>query len=66
LRGVIQLAGIRQDQAERELRDPASARRQLEHAEQARVTGEISDDDLAHVDGQTAGRLLSSRRTTPD
>lgn len=60
LRGVVQLAGILHDQAERELRDPASVRRQLEHAEQARVAGEISDDDLAHLEGQAVGRLLSS------
>jgi len=28
-------------------------------AEQARVAGQISDEDLAHVQGQAVGRLLS-------
>ena len=47
LRGFGRLAEMLHDQAERELRDPASVRRQLEQAEQARVAGEISDDELA-------------------
>jgi hypothetical protein len=60
LRGFIQLAEILHDQAERELRDPAAVRRQLEQAEEARVSGEMSDQDVAHVEGQAVGRLLSS------
>ena len=60
LRGFVQLGEILHDQAERELRDPASVRRQLEDAQQAQVSGEISDRDLAHVEGQAVGRLLSS------
>ena len=65
LRGFMQLAVILHDQAERELRDPASVRRQLEEAEQARVSGEISDSDLAHVEGQAVGRLLDVPATAP-
>jgi hypothetical protein len=64
LRGFVQLAEILHDQAERELRDPASVRRQLEEAEQARVSGEISDRDVAHVEGQAVGRLLSAPADT--
>jgi Gas vesicle protein G len=60
LRGFIQLAEILHDQAERELRDPAAVRRQLEQAEEARVSGEMSDQDVARVEGQAVGRLLSS------
>lgn len=60
LRGVLQLAEILHDQAERELRDPASVRRQLEQAEQAQVAGEISDEEFAHIQGEAVGRLLSS------
>ena len=70
LRGFIQLAEILHDQAERELRNPASVRRQLEEAEQAQVSGEISDDDLAHVEGVAIGRLLdvpaTARETATD
>jgi hypothetical protein len=60
LRGFVQLATILHDQAERELHDPASVRRQLEEVEQARVSGEMSDQDIAHVEGQAVGRLLST------
>ena len=57
---VIQLAGVLQEHAERELRDPASVRRQLEQAEQARASGEISDEELAEVQAQAINRLLPS------
>jgi ADP-ribose pyrophosphatase YjhB (NUDIX family) len=60
LRGFVQLGEILREQAERELRDPASVRRQLEEAEQAQVSGEISDRDVAHVQGQAVGRLVSA------
>ena len=64
LRGFVQLAGILHDQAERELRDPASVRRQLEEAEEARVSGEMSDQDVADVEGQAVGRVLSTPADT--
>lgn len=60
LRGFVRLGEILHDQAERELHDPASVRRQLEEAQEARVSGEISDEDVAHVEGQAVGRLLST------
>ena len=64
LKGFVQLAGMLHEQAERELRDPASVRRQLEAADQARVSGEMSDQDVAHVEGQAVGRLLSTPADT--
>jgi len=60
LRKVIQLGEVLHDHAERELRDPASVRRQLEQAEQARAAGEISDEDLAQLQAQAINRLLPS------
>ena len=60
LRKVIQLGEVLHDHAERELRDPASVRRQLEQAEQARAAGEISDEELAQVQAQAINRLLPS------
>ena len=60
LRRVVQLAEVLHDHADRELRDPASVRRLLEQAEQARASGEISDEDLARVQAQAVDRLLSS------
>lgn len=60
LRSFIRLGEILHDQAEEELRNPASVRRQLEEAEEARVSGEMSDTELAHVEGQAVGRMLST------
>jgi hypothetical protein len=60
LRGIIRLAEVLHDQAEQELRSPASVRRQLEEAEEARLSGEMSDADLANVEGKAVGRLVSS------
>jgi hypothetical protein len=60
LRGFVQLGQILQKQAEQELRDPASVRRQLEEAQEARVSGEMSDEDVAQVEGQAVGRLLAT------
>jgi len=60
LRSFIRLGELPQEQAERELRDPASVRRQLEEAQEAHISGEMSDADLARVEGQAVGRLLSS------
>jgi Gas vesicle protein G len=69
VRGFIRLGQMIQEQAERELHDPSMARRQLEEAEEARVSGEISDPDLAQVEGEAVGRLIGNApagRTTAD
>jgi hypothetical protein len=58
LQAVVQLAEVIRDQAERELHDPAAVRRQLEEAQEARVSGEISDQELAQVEAEATGRLL--------
>jgi hypothetical protein len=55
---VVQLAEVIRDQDERELHDPASVRRQLEEAQEARAAGEISDQELAQVEAEATGRLL--------
>ena len=58
LQKVVQLGGVLQQHAERELRDPANVRRQLEQAERARAAGEISDEDLAREQERAIGRLM--------
>ena len=60
LRSFVRLGEVLQEQAERELRDPASVRRQLEEAQKAHESGEISEDDLTDVEGQAVDRLLTS------
>jgi hypothetical protein len=58
IQAVIQLAEVIREQAEQELHDPAAVRRQLEEAQEAWVSGEISDQDLARIEGEATGRLL--------
>jgi hypothetical protein len=65
LRGFMQLGEILHDEAEQQLHDPASVRRQLEEAHQARESGEMSDEDVRHVEGQAVERLLSAPGNTP-
>ncbi|MET8861453.1 gas vesicle protein GvpG [Nonomuraea sp. NPDC004580] len=45
MRGLVRLAEMIQDQAERELRNPAAVRRRLEAIEAARRAGEISEEE---------------------
>jgi Gas vesicle protein G len=58
MRVLVQLAEVIRDQAERELHDPAAVRRQLEEAQEAHISGEISDEDLGRIEGEATGRLL--------
>ena len=60
LSSFIRLGEVIQEQVEREMRDPASVRRQLEQAQQAYESGEMSDADLADLEGQAVDRLVTS------
>ena len=59
IRGVIRLGQVIQQQAERELHDPASARRQLEEVEAAKRKGEASEGDEARAEQQVLERMIS-------
>jgi ADP-ribose pyrophosphatase YjhB (NUDIX family) len=65
LRGFVRLGEVLHEQAERELHDPAAVRRQLEEAEQAQVSGEASAEDVARVQAQAVGRLVSFPEDAP-
>lgn len=56
--GLIRLAELIQEEAEREYHDPATARRQLEEAEYAHARGEISSDELYQAEAEAAGRMV--------
>ncbi|MEV0617226.1 gas vesicle protein GvpG [Nonomuraea sp. NPDC050404] len=45
VKGLIRLAEMIQEQAERELHNPAAVRRRLEAIEEARQAGEISEEE---------------------
>jgi Gas vesicle protein G len=59
VQGVIKLAELIQEEAERELYDPARVRRELEDAEARRDRGEISDAELAQTEDQLTSILVS-------
>ena len=58
IRGVVHLAAVLQDHAERQLRDPALVRRQLEQLEEARLAGQISEEDEVRLQQEILGRLI--------
>ncbi|MBO0819649.1 MAG: gas vesicle protein GvpG [Nocardiopsaceae bacterium] len=59
LTGVLRLAQIIADEAERELHDPARIRRELEDAQRRRDAGEITDEELARFTEQATARLMN-------
>ncbi|MFF5109268.1 gas vesicle protein GvpG [Streptosporangium sp. NPDC000509] len=59
LRGLIRLAELLQEQAEQELRSPAAVRRRLEELEEARASGEISEEEAAAAAERILGDLLT-------
>lgn len=63
VQGVIQLGQLIGEQAEQELHDPASVRRQLEEVEQAQSAGEMSNEDVARAEAQAIGRLIQPAGT---
>jgi hypothetical protein len=60
LLGVVRLAELLQQEAERELYDPARLRRRLEEAEQAHAAGQISDAELSEIEEETIARLTGA------
>jgi hypothetical protein len=61
LQTVIALAELLQEEAERELNDPARIRRELEEAEWQRARGEISDEDLSRIQDEVLRGVVRQR-----
>jgi hypothetical protein len=59
--GVIHLAEIIADEADRQLHDPTRIRRELEEAQRQRDAGEISDEELAEFQAQAISILVPGR-----
>jgi hypothetical protein len=58
VQAVVRLAEIIADEADRELSSPASVRRRLEEAEQARAAGLISAEEFAQAERQAVAAVL--------
>lgn len=57
VRGVIWFGELIQDQVDQELHDPASVRRELEEAAEARAAGEITAEEEAAVERDALDRV---------
>lgn len=62
VRGAVQLATLIQQEAERERANPATIRRELEYAERARESGEISDEQAADFERAALGEFARAQR----
>jgi hypothetical protein len=64
--GVIRIGQLIEEQAEQELHDPASVRRQLEEIEQAHSAGKMSSEDVARAEAQAVGRVIQPAGTAAE
>ena len=49
IEAILKLGEVIEEEAERQLHDPARIRRELEEAQRQRDSGEISDEELADI-----------------
>jgi gas vesicle protein GvpG len=58
VQGVIRLGELLEDEAERELHDPARIRRVLEEAQRQYEAGEISAEEFSQVQDEVASTMV--------
>lgn len=64
MQGFIKLASAISEEAERERANPATIRHELEHAERARETGEMSDEQAAEYRDAAFAEFTRARQGT--
>jgi pantothenate kinase-related protein Tda10 len=64
MRSFVKLASVIKDEAEREMANPVTIRRELEHAERARASGEMSDEQAAEFQDAAFAEFTRARRST--
>ncbi len=62
VRSFVQLASVIAEEAEREMANPVKIRRELEHAERARASGEMSDEQAAEFQDAAFAEFARARR----
>lgn len=65
VQGIIKLGELIQDEAERQLYDPARVRRELEEAQRRRDAGEISDEELSQTEDELTTTLTTEAAASP-
>ena len=61
VRGVMWLAEQILEQAEEQFYDPARIRAQLEQVDEARRSGELSEEECVEIENELLQRLMSRR-----
>jgi hypothetical protein len=64
VRGVVWLAEQIRDQAEEQYYDPVRIRAQLDRVDEARRTGELSEQECAELENELLQRLMVRRGST--
>jgi hypothetical protein len=64
VRSFLKLASVIKDEAEREMADPVTIRRELEQAERARASGQMSDEQAAEFEDAAFAEFTQARRST--
>jgi hypothetical protein len=64
VQSFVKLASMIKDEAEREMADPVMIRRELEHAERARASGQMSDEQAAEFQDAAFAEFTQARRST--
>jgi hypothetical protein len=64
VRGVVRLAQLIQEEAERELANPATVRRELEEVAREQASGEISDQEAAVLEDEAVAKYAPVRGST--
>jgi hypothetical protein len=64
VRSFVQLATLIQEETEREMANPAKIRRELEHADRARASGEISDEQADQFQQAAFAEFAQAQRGT--
>jgi hypothetical protein len=62
VRGVVWLAEQIRDHAEEQYYDPVRIRTQLEQVDEARRSGELSEDEAAELENELLQRLMVRRQ----
>jgi hypothetical protein len=63
VRSFVKLASVIKDEAEREMANPVTIRRELEQAERARASGEMSDEQAAEFQAAAFAEFTKARRS---
>ncbi|MBB5789286.1 gas vesicle protein GvpG [Jiangella mangrovi] len=58
VRGVVAVARLIADEAERQYRDPAAIQRALEQVDRDRAAGLLSEEEAVAMEDELIGRLL--------